>query len=274
MIKTITKLVRLEQWYKNAIILAPLLFAPNVRSLSGLAIGFLGFCCVSSMTYMINDWMDREKDRLHPIKKERPFASGKIKGKEALAIGGILLLIVAWAVWMTNPFYGWIVGSYFIITNLYSFGLKNIPLLDILIIAANFALRMMSGVENLPDGKTMPYFILLAGVIIVFLTHKRRSDIKLLGEKAVKHKPVLKFYTKRNDYIFRAVGYLMVVVALYFIWNLGFPIWKIGGFYMQLFITSIIFSENPEFTSKAQMLFKSKLWTGTLIANIILFILT
>ncbi len=270
MIKNLTKLIRLEQWYKNLIIFAPLLFSSDTYSLPFLALGFLGFSCISAMTYMFNDWMDREKDRLHPIKKERPLASGKITGKQAIIVALILALIVLGAVYMLGLFYGAILLTYFVVTNLYSLGLKNIPLLDIMIIGGNFAMRMMAGLQSFPDINTLPYFGLLLGAIVVFLTHKRSNDIKLLGEKALKHKPVLKYYTSRNNYFFRAVGYAVVILAFFILWQNDLSYLRIIGFVAQLLATSFIMSDNPEYTSKPQWLFRSKLWVGVLAMNAVL----
>lgn len=233
--------------------------------------GFLGFCFLSSITYIFNDWQDREKDRLHPLKKERPLASGKVTGKTALGVALILGLLVGLTVWKLGYFYGVILLIYFILTNLYSLGLKNIPLLDIVMIAANFGLRMMAGMLNFPQTADLPYFGLLMGAIIVFLTHKRRSDIKLLGEKAIEHKPVLKYYTRRYNYVYRAVGYALFLSALYFLWKDGLALYRALGLWLQLLMTSIIFSENPEFTSKAHWLFKSKAWSALLLVNLVLF---
>jgi len=271
--RTLAKLIRLEQWYKNLIVFAPLLFSQDTHVLPLMAVAFLGFSCVSSITYIVNDWMDRDKDRLHPIKKERPLASGKITGREAILVAFVLALIVLGAAYVLGAFYGSILLSYFVITNLYSLGLKNLPLLDILIIGGNFALRMMSGLQHFPDASTLPYFGLLLGAIVVFLTHKRSNDIKLLGDKAVKHKPVLKYYTPRNNYAFRAVGYSIVIVAFFYLWQAGLSIYQVVGFHIQLLITSFIFSDNPKYTSKPQWLLKSKLWDAGLIGNSLLYLL-
>lgn len=267
MLKTLSKLVRLEQWYKNLILFAPLLFSADTYPIWLMIAGFLGFCCVSAMTYIFNDWMDREKDRLHPIKKERPLASGRVTGRQAILVTALLGALVLSAVYLLGFFYGMILLTYFVVTNLYSLGLKNIPLLDIMIIGGNFALRMMAGLQHFPEMGTLPYFGLLLGIIVIFLTHKRSNDIKLLGEKALKHKPVLKYYTPRNNYAFRAVGYAVVILAFFVLWKNGFSYLKIIGFVSQLLVTSFIMSENPEYTSKPQWLFRSKLWVGFLAAN-------
>ena len=273
-VKTISRLLRLDQWYKNLVIFLPLIFAStqNIYPIDKLIVGFFGFCCISSITYIINDWLDRKKDRLHPIKKNRPLASKKITGKGAI-IAIILLACVAIGVSLVlGLYYGLIVATYFIFTNLYSLGLKNIPLLDILMVSGNFMLRMSAGVNSIPDIDTLPYFGILFGLLIVFLTHKRRSDIKLLGEKAIAHKPVLKFYTVRNNYFFRAIGYIIAICSFYGFYQDGFSVYKSVGLFFMLAVTSIIFSDNPEYTSKPQWLFRSKLWVSVLVVNILLFI--
>ncbi|MBN2087301.1 UbiA family prenyltransferase [Candidatus Peregrinibacteria bacterium] len=273
-LKTISRLLRGDQWFKNLVIFAPLLFASNqnIYPIDKLIIGFLGFCSVSSITYIINDWLDRKKDRLHPIKKNRPLASGKITGRQAIIVVIILALMATSVSLLLGLYYGLIVSTYFIFTNLYSLGLKNIPLVDILMVSGNFILRMASGLNSIPNINTLPYFGILFGLLIVFLTHKRRSDIKLLGEKAIAHKPVLKFYTIRNNYFFRGIGYLIAIVSFYKFYESGFSIYKSIGLFFMLAVTSIIFSDNPEYTSKPQWLFRSKLWVSVLIINILLFV--
>ncbi len=271
MLRTLSKLIRLEQWYQNVIIFAPLMFSADTYPIQLMVVAFLGFSCVSSITYIFNDWMDREKDRMHPIKKERPLASGKITGKQAIVVAVVLSLVVIEAIYMLGTFYGLILLTYFVITNLYSLGLKDIPLLDIIIIGGNFAMRMMAGLQSFPDMSTLPYFGLLLGAIVIFLTHKRSNDIKLLGkEKALKHKPVLKYYTTRNNYFFRAVGYAVVILAFFVMWQNGFAYVIIIGLIVQLLATSFIMSDNPEYTSKPQLLFRSKLWVGVLVGNVVL----
>ncbi len=266
------RLLRIEQWYKNLLIFAPLFFAApdRVHSVYGLIIGFFGFSFVSSVTYIINDYVDRKKDRLHPTKKFRPLASGEVTGKAAFFICLALILLAGISVYYLGLFFGMIVLIYFVSTNAYSFGLKNIPILDILLISFNFTLRMVSGMKSCPDFGMIPYFSLLFGLLVIFLTHKRRSDIKLLGEKAASHKPVLKFYTSRNAYFLRIIGYFTVLISLYLLWSASYSIFGIIAFMVFLTVTSIIFSEKPDFTIKPHYLFKILLWDFILIEFIVI----
>ena len=241
-------------------------------SLPSLGLAFVGFSCISSITYIINDWMDREQDRLHPIKKHRPLAAGLISGRQAIGVSIVLAAVVAIATFFLGWFYGIIVLTYFVLTNLYSLGLKNLPILDILLIAINFALRMMAGMSSFPDASTLPYFGLLIGIIFIFLTHKRRSDIKMLKEHAIEHKLVLKFYTKRNNYLCRFLAYVLVFYCLYLLWQSGLAIHKAAGLYLQLFVTSFVFSRHPEYTSEPQYLFREVVWGGVLLGNVVVWV--
>lgn len=265
------KLLRIEQWYKNLIIFLPLLFTSTTYTPTQYIVGFFGFCLVSSITYIINDWVDRKKDALHPTKKFRPLTSGAISPKTAVLTTAILAILVILSALYLGTFFGAVVGTYFIVTNAYSFGLKNIPLIDILIIAGNFVMRMMAGLTTFPTIDLLPYFGLLFGIIAIFLTHKRRSDIKLLGEKAAKHKPVLKFYSKRNSYLFRQIGYVIILIAFYKLWTLNILTeFQIAAALMLLLTTSVLFSRDPHLTIKPHYLLKNPLWVIILIANIII----
>lgn len=271
-ISNYTHLLRTEQWYKNILIFFPLLFATpeTVRTLSTLVVGFFGFCCVSSLTYIINDWVDREADKLHPTKKNRPLASGEISGKTAIVVVAILASIVSVVTAYLGWFYALIVGAYFIITNAYSFGLKNIPIIDLLIIAGNFTLRTLAGMTVLPNLDSLPYFVGIFSIIIIFLTHKRRSDIKLLGDKAASHKPVLLFYNEKNSYIIRLLGYIGVFYTMYILYMQGTSIIKLIPTIILLIFTSILFSKNPKLAINPHNLLKNWIWDAYLVILILI----
>jgi decaprenyl-phosphate phosphoribosyltransferase len=265
------RLLRIEQWYKNLLVFAPLLFAGEyqVYAWPQLIWVFFGFCFISSVTYIANDWLDRDKDRHHPTKKKRPLASGKVSGTQALLVSILLLVAVIAIVIHLGLFFAGVIGTYFVLTNLYSFGLKNVPLLDILMIAFNFLLRMLAGMTVLPNINTLPYFGALFSFVLIFTTHKRRSDIKLLGKKAVSHKPVLKFYSKRNNYIFRAFGYLVLLVSFYQLWLEGMNLLNIAALLMLIIYTSFLFSEEPKLTMKPHYLVKNWVWDGLVLLQLL-----
>lgn len=268
MIKTLqlySRLLRTGQWYKNLLIFAPLLFAQNVLAPLELGLAFLGFCALSSFTYICNDWLDREEDRLHPTKKDRPLASGKVSGKSASVIAMALLLFVGWTMSTLGLFYTSVLLSYLVLTTLYSFGLKNIPLLDIFLITANFILRASAGLESFPSATVLPFYGFIAGMIFLFLTHKRRSDNKLLGEKALEHKPVLAFYSPFVCHILRAGAFILLAFCLYAFYKSGWPEEIVLAIFLLLSYTSYLLSHDPLLTSKPQHLLKNPLWVGALL---------
>ena len=276
MINNFRKLVRLEQWYKNLLIFLPLLFAPThlLYHWQQLIIGFIGFCFISSITYIINDWMDREKDRIHPVKKNRPLASGAITGKQAIWVVILLALIVIGISIYLGIFYSSLIIIYFIYTNAYSLGLKNIPILDIFMVTINFIFRTLAGVTAFPPQETWPYFLLIFSVIFIMLTHKRRSDIKIAGDKAISHKPVLKFYSRLNCYLLRVMGYVVLGYSFYQFWQRGLSLIIMISLIILFIVTSVIFSRKPMLVMKPHYLLKVWYWDVVLVATAIIIIVS
>lgn len=276
MLNEYRKLLRIEQWYKNLLIFFPLLFAPKylIHEWQLLLIGLIGFCCVSSSTYIINDWVDREKDAIHPTKKFRPLASGKISGKQAIIVSLILLVITSATIFLLGKFYAFVIITYFILTNLYSAGLKNLPIIDLALITFNFILRSLAGMKETPSLTGLPYYLALFSIIFILLNHKRRSDIKLLGEKAASHKPVLQFYTKQKLYFLRFLSYIILILSLYLLAIQGVSIITLISTGILVIITSLIFSKNPSIVMKPHYLLKLWYWdlivAAVITANIFL----
>lgn|GEM_PF-2256756 len=266
------KLLRGEQWHKNLLVLSPLCFVEwfLLPGLWHYFAAFFGFCFVSSMTYILNDWMDREEDRLHPTKKDRPLASGAVTGKEAIMVSAILAVMVGSVMIYLGGFYASVVGTYFVLTNLYSLGLKHVPLLDVFMIVFNFVLRMSAGMLSLSILlDSWRFVMLLFGVMLVFMSHKRGSDVKILGrEKAVKHKPVLKYYTLPVVYGMRAIGFVLTGWILF---NLADGVWNLSAIltFILLGVTSWIFARDPLKVMKPVLLFKNGVWVVLLIALIL-----
>lgn len=226
-IHTYAYLLRVHQWYKNLFVFLPALFQRTdiYDVLYYMTFAFVGFCFASSITYIINDWVDRERDRLHPVKKNRPLASGAVSGRAAFATILVLSVIELMIMYALGWFYTCVILIYVVLTNAYSYYLKHIPPLDILLIAANFMLRVSAGlVPALAPWYVHRYLlILLFSMIIIFTTSKRRADQKLLGADAVAHKPALAFYTKRRSDMIRWIGTVGVAVGIYGLHIVGVP---------------------------------------------------
>ncbi len=271
MVKSVFRLVRVGQWYKNLAVLFPLLFAPEhlLYSWPEYLIAFSGFCIASSITYIVNDWMDRESDRLHPVKMNRPLASGAISGMQAAVIVFVLFLFVLTACFYLGMFYGLVILVYVVFTNAYSFGLKNVPVLDILLISLNFVLRMGAGINIFASGQIWPYYLFMFSVIVFLLSHKRSSDVKIVGGNALKHKPVLRFYTKRNTYIVRVIAYIILLLVLYALFQQG--VWYVILFALAalLGLTSVALSLRPETTLRPRYLFAIWYWDIALVVFIV-----
>ncbi|NOY05692.1 MAG: decaprenyl-phosphate phosphoribosyltransferase [Chlorobi bacterium] len=189
---------RPKQWVKNLVIFAPLLFSQNLfhpDSLLATAVGFLLFSIGASSIYMLNDLADVEKDRAHPVKRQRPVASGRLPVSWAL---GAFLVMAPTAIVLSialKPEFGFIVAGYIALNVVYSFFLKRQVILDVMSIAASFLLRIVSGavIINVPMSE---WLLICTSLLALFLGFsKRRHEIEYLDEDALTHRPVLEEYS-------------------------------------------------------------------------------
>ncbi len=196
--KAVITILRPEQWVKNAFLFAPLIFSQHLFDggyVLKATLGFGVFCLLSSLVYVINDWADVEADRLHPIKRERPLASGSMtRGAAAVLIAVLFVLAVAGTLQFSRMFIV-MAAVYFGLNVAYSFGLKQIILLDVFIIAAGFMLRVLAGAFAI-DVQASPWLVLCTLFISVFLAvSKRRAEIMLnITQETEMARPVLRRY--------------------------------------------------------------------------------
>lgn len=195
----IIKTMRPKQWLKNVFVFAGLVFDRQLLSsasfLITLAAAFL-FCLVSSMIYIINDLVDIKFDRQHPVKKHRPLASGALSRRSAVIALVVLGLFTFPAAFFLNTALGWIIAAYFILMLAYSLWLKHIALIDVMIIAAGFVLRVAAGVIIIETERFSPWLFVATVFLALFIgLGKRRSEIELLNTKAPSHRRVLDGYT-------------------------------------------------------------------------------
>ena len=148
-IKDYIKLIRPKHYLKNILIFLPLIFSGhffNIELLKISLFGFFSFCMAASTIYIVNDIKDREKDKMHDIKKNRPIASGKISVKKAVVLSIITFIIAMFFQFLTQKIFGFIFVVLYVIMNIaYSFKLKDIPLIDISIIVIGFLIRVLYG---------------------------------------------------------------------------------------------------------------------------------
>jgi len=190
--------MRPQQWLKNLLLLAPLLFAKSLGDSNRILeafFGFLIFCALSSGVYLLNDVLDLEKDRKHPVKSTRPIASGRLGVKTAVVILIVLLSTALVAGFLLAPAFG-AVGLLYVALNIgYSFWLKEMVILDVMIIAFGFVLRALAGALAI-QVEISPWLILCTIMLSLFLAFcKRRRELELLADGASDHRPALKEYS-------------------------------------------------------------------------------
>ena len=203
-IKGLLRSMRFRSWTKNLFVFAGILFSrrwSDGQALSMSALGALGFCLLSSSIYMINDISDRERDRFHPDKKTRPIASGELPVWLAAVAAAVLAVGVLSASWIYVREYATVVTIYFVMQLAYSFKLKHVVILDVLIIAMGFVLRALAGVTMVRDaGYTdtviSPWLMVCTFFLAVFLAFaKRRFELVSLGDNAAGHRKILQEYS-------------------------------------------------------------------------------
>jgi 4-hydroxybenzoate polyprenyltransferase len=199
MLLPLLKTMRPRQWTKNGFVFFALVFDKqliHVPALLDTLAGFALFCLVSSAVYIFNDLADIEADRQHPEKKRRPLPSGQLSRGVALAAGIVLTLLAVGLGWRLAPDFGAVVAVYFVINLLYSRWLKHIPILDVLIVAAGFVLRVHAGTTLITVERFSPWLYVVTTLGALYLGFgKRRAELSLLAHGAGSHRKVLDGYT-------------------------------------------------------------------------------
>jgi 4-hydroxybenzoate polyprenyltransferase len=214
------RLLRISSWLKNGFVIAPLIYSLKLLEISALnnsILAFLVYSFASSSLYIINDIIDKQKDLLHPRKKNRPIPSGKININLAIGIAAVLFILAIYiAQSISIKFLGII--TLFIINNiLYSFWWKNANLLDSFSIGISFVLRTIGGCMAI-DVIPSTWIIIITFTLSLFLIFiKRKSEIEILGENAVKHRKVLQYYSIEilNHFIFITAAITITAYILY-----------------------------------------------------------
>jgi decaprenyl-phosphate phosphoribosyltransferase len=196
MIAALIRLARPKQWVKNAFVAAPLFFTPAALTLPNLwAVGLavLAFSLGASAIYVVNDHCDRDADRLHPKKRLRPIAAGEVPAGLALVYAAILAgAALAIALVLPAKFLG-VLGLYLVLSLAYSLKLKHASLLDVLIVAMGFVLRVEAGSAAIGVPATV-WILICTGLLALFLALAKRRD-DLTGDLGADHRKALDGYT-------------------------------------------------------------------------------
>jgi 4-hydroxybenzoate polyprenyltransferase len=221
MLTALLKSMRPRQWPKNIFIFAALVFDKQLLILDSFLrtlAGFGLFCLISSSVYIFNDLADIEADRQHPSKKHRPIASGQLSPRGAWAAGAVLVAGTLLLGWLLAPRFALVMAFYFLLNLAYSRWLKHIPILDVLILAAGFVLRVGAGVTLIRVERFSPWLYVVMTLLSLFLGFgKRRAELALLADGAPSHRKVLDGYTipLLDQYIMIVSGTTIVAYSLY-----------------------------------------------------------
>jgi 4-hydroxybenzoate polyprenyltransferase len=221
MLTALFKTMRPRQWPKNIFIFAALVFDKQLlipKSFLHTLAGFALFCLISSCVYIFNDIADVEADRQHPEKKNRPIASGNLSVNAAWVAGIALSIFTLAAAYVLVPDFGIVLFVYFLLNMAYSKWLKHVPIVDVLIIAAGFVLRVHAGVTLIHVQRFSPWLYVVMTLLALFLGFgKRRAELALLAKGAGSHRKVLDGYTLPllDQYIIIVSATTIVAYSLY-----------------------------------------------------------
>jgi 4-hydroxybenzoate polyprenyltransferase len=199
MLYPLIKTMRPKHWAKNGFLFAALIFDKQLLQphafLRTLA-GFVLFCLLSSVVYIINDLADIEADRSHPKKRFRPIAAGTLPLPVAYTAAIILPFIIFPLAYLLSPQFAVIALIYLLVNVAYSTRLKHIPILDVLVLASLYVVRVGAGVELIKVARFSPWLYVFTTFLALYLgVGKRRAEMNLLANGNNTFRPVLQGYT-------------------------------------------------------------------------------
>jgi decaprenyl-phosphate phosphoribosyltransferase len=213
---------RPRQWPKNLLVFAAPLAGASLGQRFGYAlVAMFAFGCASAAVYFVNDVADAGRDRRHPVKRNRPIASGALSERHAIVLAVLAALFAVGAgVVIREPLLVATASGYLCLSFLYSFKLKHVPFVEMLIVASGFVLRVLGGAAA-THVKPSVWFLLVCSLGALGVTvAKRYTELTSLGADAVRHRPVLRWY--RPDML--RIAQVLIgagVLATYLMWALG-----------------------------------------------------
>lgn len=231
----VVRTARPLQWPKNLLVFAAPLAGASLGRDNGLAyalVAFAGFVAASSAVYFVNDVLDAENDRAHPVKRHRPVASGQLRKAHALTLAAACAVVAeASGVCIREPRLCVIIAVYLVVSVLYSIWLKRVPVVELALVASGFVLRALGGAiaTHVPPSR---WFLLVCtlGALLV-ATAKRAGELRVLGQDVASHRPVLRWYTPAGLRISqRAIAVIMVLT--YLLWALGDHAARMRGWHL------------------------------------------
>jgi len=190
--------MRPKQWIKNCFVFSALIFSKSLFTPMmawRVTAAFALFCLISGTVYIINDVFDIERDRLHPVKRERPIASGRLSARAAIGFSTLVLMFVLAASFVMDAAFGFLILIYFLLNLAYSVKLKDVVLLDVFSIAAGFVIRVISGAVVI-QVFISSWLVICTILLALFLAFsKRRHELVVLEKLAGNHRSILSEYS-------------------------------------------------------------------------------
>ncbi len=276
-------LLRPKDWAKNLFLYVPVFFGGlgfDMSVLLKILEGFACFCLVASSIYIINDCRDIEDDRKHPVKSKRVIASGRVNKNLAIVLSILLLCAgLAWAYFIRDKFF-FVLSIYFLLNAGYSFGLKKVAILDIIIIAIGFVLRVKGGAVIARIGLSEWLTIMIFLLALFLAIAKRRDDVLLKLESGNEMRTAITGYNLEFINVVLALICAVTIVA-YFMYTMSDEVMlRLGTYrlyYTCLFVVAGIFRYlqiifvNKDSGSPVKILFKDRFIQVTILCWIISF---
>jgi decaprenyl-phosphate phosphoribosyltransferase len=221
MFKTLLKLVRIKDWVKNLFILLPLFFSGDLfdfGKLNQTLFVVISFCLVTSFVYILNDIFDIEFDKNHLEKKLRPIPSGKVSVRTSLFIGILFLLIGLTLLWYSSIESFYLTVFYVLLNIFYSYKLKQIPIIDFIIVSIGFVIRVLIGGE-IGEVELTQWMIVMVFLLSLFIAvTKRRDDVyQYESENIINRKVIVKYTVEYMDKLITIISSTLLVSYLLFI---------------------------------------------------------
>jgi 4-hydroxybenzoate polyprenyltransferase len=196
--KALFESIRPAQWVKNLLVFAALVFghmAGDMTAIARATLTFLVFCAAASGVYLLNDIRDCEADRRHPLKRERPIASGQLSLLLAATLSALLMIGAAALSALLGGGVAASLVAFLLLQLLYSFGLKRVVIVDVIAVALGFVLRAVAGAYAI-DVEISPWLLVCSFTLALFLAlAKRRHEVVLLEDRAHEHRASLSHYS-------------------------------------------------------------------------------
>ncbi len=221
--KALLRACRPKQWIKNGLVFAAPLFAFAISTeiLTALLFTFFVFCGVSSGTYLLNDLFDLSYDRLHPLKRKRPLASGHLSLGVARTAAVLLIVLSLAASWPISPWLSLIAGFYVVLQILYNLLFKHVLILDIMTLATGFVLRAVAGAATARVDLS-PWFLFCVALLAFYIVlEKRKGELRRKDDSGITTRKILDSYS---------IPYLrQVETAVLAALLVGYALWTIQG---------------------------------------------